>query len=143
MSGGDILLQPSPDEDFDRVECAVDQLTRGRLGKPGFVGNKVSTAAPTCGPLLPGWVNTLGKGARYVNTVVLHEKGDRRPTWNGTPVSDQEVREYLDITTRMSPQPDFQLIVSPNADCSQVDAYRRMASEILNCKSHLCVEVDP
>ena len=51
MSGGDILLQPSPDEDFDRVECAVGQLTSARLGKPGFVGNKTDPNAVLKPPL--------------------------------------------------------------------------------------------
>ena len=100
-------------------------------------------AEPTCGPLPVGWQQARSQGHRYVNTLVLNDSHTPRPTWNGTPVTDVQVRKYLGVTAAMSPPPDFLLIVSPNADCRQVETFRRMASEIVKCGPGLCVEVDP
>src|SRR5690242_547669 len=90
-------------------------------------------AAPTCGPRLPGWDGSRVDNAQYVNTLVLYDRGDHSPTWNGAPVNSGDVRQYLEVTKQMSPQPIFVLIISPNADCREVDTYRRMASDILKC----------
>jgi hypothetical protein len=100
-------------------------------------------AAQTCGPPAAGWEHSRGDRVSPVNTVVLYDHGHHRPTWNGATVTTDQIREYLGVTTQMSPQPVFVQIISPNADCHEVDAYRRMASEVLKCGSHPCVEVSP
>ena len=100
-------------------------------------------ATQTCGPPEAGWDQFRADLASPVNTLVLYDHGNRGPTWNGTPVSAENIREYLGVTARMSPQPVFVLMISPNADCREVDAFRRMASEVLKCASHRCVEVSP
>jgi len=104
----------------------------------------VAQAAPTCGPPATGWAQTLViNHGEQVNTVVIFDRGDHSPTWNGTPISADNVREYLAMTAQMSPQPVFLLIVSPLADCHEVDTYRRMATDVLKCGSGRCVEVTP
>ena len=100
-------------------------------------------ASPTCGPPLPGWNEARVDSAQEVNTVVLYDRGNHSPTWNGTPVNAGQVRQYLEVTKQMSPQPIFVLIISPNADCDEADAYRRMASDILKCGPGRCVEASP
>lgn len=106
----------------------------------------IAFAAPapqTCGPRSAGWKQARGDRVSPVNTVVLYDHGNHPPTWNGAAVSTENIRQYLGVTAQMSPQPIFVLIVSPNADCREVDALRRMASEALKCGSHQCVEVSP
>lgn len=106
----------------------------------------IAFAAPapqTCGPRSAGWKQARGDRVSPVNTVVLYDHGNHPPTWNGAAVSTENIRQYLGVTAQMSPQPIFVLIVSPNADCREVDALRRMASEVLKCGSHQCVEVSP
>ena len=100
-------------------------------------------SAQTCGPPAAGWEHSRKDRESPVNTVVLYDHGNHRPTWNGGAVTTDEIRQYLGVTTQMSPQPVFVLIVSPNADCDEVDAFRRMVSEVLKCGSHHCVEVSP
>jgi len=101
-------------------------------------------AEPTCGPMATGWEQSRVNRAERVNTVVLSRRGDGwKTTWNGAPVPIEKVRLYLETTAQMSPQPVFVLIVSPNADCREVETYRRMASDILKCGAGRCVEVDP
>ena len=50
--GDHVTLQPSPDEDYEKVDCALARLNKGDLGKLGFVGNEAApnAAAPTRAP---------------------------------------------------------------------------------------------
>src|SRR3954453_22841976 len=41
------------------------------------------------------------------NTVVVSANGDI--LWNGTPVSQQQLRQYLDVTQQMNPIPELHL----------------------------------
>jgi hypothetical protein len=103
----------------------------------------VAQASPTCGPRLHGWDQSRVDSAQQVNTVILYDRHHHSPTWNGAPVNADQVRQYLEVTKQMSPQPIFVLIISPNADCHEVDTYRRMASDILKCAPGRCVEAKP
>lgn len=98
--------------------------------------------ARTCGVLAPGWAATRSDRARAVNSLAIDGSQDK-PTWNGAPVTPDDVREYLNLTSQMSPQPVFVLVVGPHADCSEVAVYRRMATDILKCGNGLCVEINP
>ncbi len=97
---------------------------------------------PTCGTLKAGWQASRSDADVPVNVVVLYGPG-KPPIWNGTPVTDKQAREYVGITTKMNPIPVFVLVVSPRADCRQVQAYRSMASRILPCGQGKCVEIHP
>ncbi len=54
-------------------------------------------------------------------------------------VTEANVREYLSVTTQMKPIPVFELVVSPGADCREVDIYRNMAKQILKFPLRLLV----
>lgn len=124
-------------------------------------------AAGVCGPILPGWQSARGDLSRPVNVLILYDKPPpayptvrvingkptepqpttpvppKPPSWNGSPVTPEQVREYVTITTQMTPPgPVFLLTVSPKSDCSEVDQYRRMVKQILGCSAGECVEVD-
>lgn len=98
--------------------------------------------ALTCGAIGPGWTQTRSDRARAVNSLAV-DGYQGKPIWNGTPVTREDVQEYLGTTAQMSPQPVFVLIVGPHADCSEVAVYRNMANSILKCGNGLCVEVSP
>jgi len=107
------------------------------------LGSTVKAEGPsTCGAIASGWVQTRIDRSTPVNSLAIDGFQDK-PTWNGTPVTPDEVRQYLTVTSQMSPQPVFVLIVGPHADCSEVAVYRRMASNILKCGHGLCVEINP
>lgn len=97
---------------------------------------------PACGPLKAGWQASRSDPDVPVNVVVLFESG-KPPFWNGTAVTDRQVQEYLGITAKMTPIPVLVLVVSPRADCRQVQTYRSMASRILPCGQGKCVEIHP
>jgi hypothetical protein len=110
------------------------------------------SAAPaaTCGPPSIGWEKSRGDLLRPVNVLILYDKPPPIPaslnkpivpTWNGSPVTPDQVREYLHVTTMMVPRPVFLLVISPSADCREVQLFRRIASEVLNCGPGECVEV--
>jgi biopolymer transport protein ExbD len=42
-------------------------------------------------------------------------------TWNGAPVNDVQLRQYLDITTTMRPTPELHLQPHPEARYNRVD----------------------
>ena len=97
-----------------------------------------------CGPPLQGWA-TQRDQSRIVNTFTLHPSigGTLPATWNGTPVQPEHVREYLNLFPGMKPAPTLLLVVSPQADCSQVRLYRQMVEDVLDCGGGQCVEVSP
>jgi hypothetical protein len=126
-----------------------------------------ATAAGVCGPILPGWQSARDDLSRPVNVLFLYDKPPaayptvriingkptepqpatpeppKPPSWNGSPVTPEQVREYVSVTTQMTPPgPVFLLTVSPNADCTEVEQYRHMVKEILGCSAGECVEVD-
>jgi hypothetical protein len=45
VSGDEVRLQPSPDEAYDHVDCALTRLNKAGLGKLGFVGNEADPNA--------------------------------------------------------------------------------------------------
>ena len=126
-----------------------------------------ATAAGVCGPIPPGWQSARDDLSRPVNVLILYDKPPepyptirivngkptqpqpttpeppQLPSWNGAPVTPEQVREYLGVTTKMTPPgPVFLLTVFPHADCTEVEQYRRMVKEILGCSAGECAEVD-
>jgi hypothetical protein len=51
VTGDEIRFQPSPDEAYDRVDCALTKLNKSGLGKLGFVGNEMDPNAVLRPPL--------------------------------------------------------------------------------------------
>ena len=107
-----------------------------------------SLALPgTCGPPPSGWGTSQPDATQVVNAVALQGQpgGARadvpRVTWNGSSVTQEQVREYVGITKTMNPVPTLLLVVSPSADCAEVRMFRQMIDETLNCESGQCVEV--
>ena len=112
----------------------------------------VASASPalpgTCGAPPSGWKTSRPDATQVVNAVAIQgqPEGARadapRLTWNGTSVTQEQVREYVGITKTMNPVPTLLLIVSPSADCAQVSMFRHMIDETLDCESGQCVEVN-
>lgn len=72
------------------------------------------------------------------NRIVLD---GRRLVWNGSPISEQQARQYLDITKEMSPQPLLVFSASPTTSEEAKQRTRALIDEVLNCTPSLCVEV--
>jgi hypothetical protein len=51
INGDRLRLRLSPDEAYDRVDCALERLRKADLGKLGFVGNEVDQNAVLRPPL--------------------------------------------------------------------------------------------
>lgn len=102
---------------------------------PAASANQVCPSPP------PGWDKFRRDRSASANVLALYGQ-HISPTWNGTPVSAANVRAYFSVTKQMTPQPIFILLVSPSADCTEVDTYRRMADQTLKCGLGRCVEVD-
>ena len=51
ISGDQVRLQPSPNEAYERVDCALGQLNKAGVGKLGFVGNEADPNAILRPPL--------------------------------------------------------------------------------------------
>jgi hypothetical protein len=101
----------------------------------------------TCGPPPFGWGTTRPDATIIKNTVTIPARsGPARavqasPTWNGSPVTPQQVREYVELTKSIPPVPTLLLVVSPAADCAEINMFRQMVNEILDCELGQCVEV--
>lgn len=137
---------PKPEfEAISRRSREETMLTGGLIGKVvvaaslAIVNMPATSAVPVCRPSLSGWDAVRIDRSSGVNALVLYGH-QTSPTWNGTPVTAANVRAYLSVTTQMTPQPVFVLLVSPMVDCRELDDYRRMANEILKCGPGKCVE---
>lgn len=62
-------------------------------------------------------------------------------TWNGSPITETQLRQYLDITTQMSPQPVLVLSYSAQTQSTRIEAIRSVIEEILQCTPANCREV--
>ncbi len=51
VSGDQIRLQPSPDQAYEKVDCALERLNKAGLGNLGFVGNEADPNAVLRPPL--------------------------------------------------------------------------------------------
>lgn len=109
----------------------------------------LTIGTPNCGPPLQEWTTTRTDRAKAVNTLVIHGKkpfsviGRSSVTWNGASVTSEQVRKYVGVTKAMSPVPSLLLVVSPGADCTEVQLYRQIIDDALDCGSDQCVEVNP
>jgi DNA-binding CsgD family transcriptional regulator len=92
------------------------------------------------GPL-PNWstATTTPKGATNpTNTVQLD---GNRLLWNGVETSEARIREYLTITTRMTPQPVLILSYSAQTSPNRVHRVRMLIDEAILCKPGRCIEI--
>lgn len=120
---------------------------RSLLGLPVLAICTLAPAAPlkpgqaTCGSPPSGWQTTQSDSTRVFNTVGVHGEGDRvRLSWNGAPVTPEQVREYVKITKELNPSPTLILSVAPSAECGEVRRLRQMIDQTLACEDGQCVE---
>ncbi|NJC05672.1 DNA-binding CsgD family transcriptional regulator [Sphingomonas kaistensis] len=64
-------------------------------------------------------------------------------TWNGAPITEDQLRQYLDITTQMSPQPVLVFSYSPETKSARVETVRSVIEGVLQCTPRNCREVVP
>jgi hypothetical protein len=80
--GDHVTLRPSPDEAYEKVDCALARLNKGVLGKLGFVGNEAApnTAAPARAPsaqiVQPPSPAKLRLIRRYLKVIGLQQQLD-------------------------------------------------------------------
>ena len=104
---------------------------------------------PTCGPVPAGWITSRPDRSQIVNTIVIYDKApgpmtrSNPPTWNGGSVNAGQLHEYVGITKQMRPVPTLLLVVSPKADCAEVQFVRKLVDDALDCGRDQCVEVAP
>jgi hypothetical protein len=94
VTGDQIRLQPSQDEAYDKVDCALERLSKASLGELGFVGNEATPNAVLEPPLryiaegstaeitalvkaanADKWLITKTAAASDGTTIVLFESG--------------------------------------------------------------------
>ena len=119
----------------------------------GLVLPAGASAAPpkaqACAGPPSGWVTSRPDKSQVVNTIVIYDKvsgpmaRSSLPTWNGSNVHAGQLREYVTITKQMTPVPTLLLIVSPHADCEEVQFVRKLVGNVLDCGTDQCVEVAP
>lgn len=98
------------------------------------------TGSPATGPL-SNWSNAAS--APRSKTVVMnrvHLDGQSL-LWNGMPISELQARQYLDITTQMSPQPLLVFSTSKTATEAGRHRARDLIDERLKCTPSLCLEI--
>lgn len=106
-------------------------------------------AARSCAAPPTGWITSRQDSSQVVNTIVIYDKTPgpmsraSLPTWNGSTVNAAQLHQYVGITKRMNPVPTLLLVVSPRADCEEVQFVRQIVDGILDCGTDQCVEVAP
>ena len=106
-------------------------------------------SAAACPGPPQGWSTSRPDRSQVVNTIVVYNKArgamvrSSLPTWNGSPVHAGQLREYVGITKQMTPVPTLLLIVSPHADCDELQFVRKLVGDVLDCGTDQCVEVTP
>ena len=61
--------------------------------------------------------------------------------WNGSPVSDEQIAEYITLVASMKPQSFTILSVEPGVDCKRVKMVRQIIDVGANCRrGGLCGE---
>ena len=92
------------------------------------------------GPL-PNWTLQAalrGKLSQPSNRIYLN---GNRLLWNGTEVSEANIRTYLAVVTQMSPQPVTILSHGPQVVPGHLQHTRQLIEDVLHCKPGTCVEV--
>lgn len=64
-------------------------------------------------------------------------------TWNGSHITEPQLRQYLDITTHMSPQPVLVFSHSGPTKTKRIEAIRALIEDVLQCTPSNCREVTP
>ena len=64
-------------------------------------------------------------------------------TWNGSQITETNLRQFLDITTRMSPQPVLVFSYSEQTKSARIEAVRSLTEDVLHCTPSNCREVKP
>jgi len=79
-----------------------------------------------CGVLPRGWKawTPLPGDPGVTNSLLLAKDGTLR--WNGSPVSERDLRGYVDILKTMNPIPDLDFHAEPGASCTDVQHVQRM-----------------
>jgi hypothetical protein len=61
--------------------------------------------------------------------------------WNGSLITETQLRQYLEITTQMSPQPTLVLRYTAQTKPARIEAIRRSIDAVLQCTPSYCREV--
>jgi len=95
----------------------------------------VQTDPRQCGTLLPGWLNQAQMVSLQAVTNKLDVLSDGTLRWNGSPVSADEVGEYVAIVPHMNPQPLTVLDIATGAPCDAVRMVRQLIDSGAKCSS--------
>ena len=124
VTGDQIRLQPSPDEAYDHVDCALARLNKAGLGKLGFVGNEADPNAILRPPLryiakgssaeiaslvkaaeADKWAVNMMATASDGTTIVLFESGPTMTNGQATKLLDRIWKnEFGDIAFGTAPR---------------------------------------
>ena len=78
---------------------------------------------------------------RPVNVISAAEQST--VLWNGTRVTEAQLRTYLGLVKSMPAGNLTVLAADPRADCAFADRIRRMINDVLSCTEESCGEVPP
>ena len=103
-----------------------------------------SASANTCSGRIPHWTisKTVPTGTQLNPQNLIEIYADGRLEWNGTEVSEDQVREYLTLIPRMSSANVTVLKANPAVNCAVIQRLRKTMDETLTCSAAKCVEVD-
>ena len=100
----------------------------------------IMASAGRCGLALGEW-GAEAPGFQPPNLPVRNRLAVDRTgafVWNGTRVAADSVRQYLEITTQMSPPPVFKIEAHPAAPCAAVAEAVAIADDVLDCTPRQC-----
>jgi hypothetical protein len=96
-----------------------------------------------CGGRSPHWYAPGEYHLDYIwNEISLASDG--RLFWNGSPVDDATLRNYVAQGAKLNPQAAAKLVIAEHASCQRVAAVREEIDGALGCRKHsggyLCIE---
>ena len=98
------------------------------------------TYAEGCGPLPKGWITPRqGRGVLSLFNVVSVRDASQID-WNGKPISEATLQNYLKIVSGMNPVPVTQIKFASTVDCETVSRLRASISNNLDCRYGKCAE---
>ena len=101
---------------------------------PALSEKAIGSYDKDCAVPLKGWLTSKdGIGhLRVIFPVILDEAGN--VVWNGEVASDEKLREYMQLWSGLTPQPQIILEVSSNAPCHRVKVVRDIMDSAPICR---------
>jgi hypothetical protein len=124
---------------FDRAPVAPSAPAAPLGGAQGPSGSALPSAPAASVPAEPCLLVRSARAAagmaiehRPINRLAMDAGGAMR--WNGAPVEGTQLRQYLDITATMNPEPFLIVDIAPGANPAAIAALTDSIERSMNCR---------